>query len=98
MSFANALVGKREDSGSKFIASAGLSLQEAEAEVAFKQAYQLAGADGASFTVEFAWQANERAVRSASSMSRPEEHASGPIGKGRRPDLETLRAEPGLGV
>jgi len=62
MHVANSVVGKREDSGYKFIPSVGLSVQGAESNAAFKQAYLLATVNKVKFTVQFVWQTNERAA------------------------------------
>lgn len=62
MTITNAIIGKKEDSGYKFLSEIGLSVQGADANAAFKQAYQLASKNGINFTVDFVWQDNERAA------------------------------------
>ena len=62
MTVANAVVGKREDSGYKFISDVGISIQGQDASAAFKQIYILSAVSGVKFTVAFEWQNNEKAV------------------------------------
>jgi hypothetical protein len=62
MLFVNAEIGQKEDNGYKFLADVGISVQGQDSNAAFRQAYQLAKANGISFEVWFKWQDNEKAA------------------------------------
>jgi hypothetical protein len=59
---ANSVVGKKEDSGYKFISDIGISIQGQDASAAFKQIYVLSTLSDVKFTVSFEWQNNEKAI------------------------------------
>ena len=59
---ANAALGMKNDNGYKFLPDVGLSVQGQDSNAAFRQAYELAVANGVSGSVFFAWQNNSKAA------------------------------------
>ena len=58
----NARIGRKEDSGYKYLKDAGISVQGQDSNAAFRQAYQLAKMHAIPFQVRFRWQDNEKAA------------------------------------
>ncbi|WP_373488289.1 T4SS efffector SepA family protein [Blastomonas sp.] len=65
----NSQAGQREDSGFKYLETAGLSIQGQAANSAWRQAYVIASSFGIELDVSFVWQANEKAAMPNSSGS-----------------------------
>lgn len=62
LAIANAEVGKKEDSGYKFLPDVGISIQGQDSNAAFRQTYQLAVFNGVKVSVFFKWQNNGKAA------------------------------------
>ncbi len=62
LNVANAALGMKNDNGYKFLPDVGLSVQGQDSNAAFRQAYELAIANGIKGSVFFIWQNNEKAV------------------------------------
>ena len=58
----NSQSGRRQDNGFKFIREAGLSIQQQDANGAWRQTYVIASSIGISVQVVFAWQNNPKAA------------------------------------
>jgi hypothetical protein len=62
LTVANAALGMKNDNGYKFLPDVGLSVQGQDSNAAFRQAYELAVANGIKGGVFFTWQNNAKAA------------------------------------